>query len=68
MAATNEKNGAPRTPRINLNVPFKRCKYARALGAYWDAQHKVWYTYAGAHGAKRLVEFMSEQDKRVYID
>lgn len=65
---------ATKTARINLNVPFwhakdrtnKAVKYVKACGAYWDWKRKVWYTYAGAHGAKSLAKFMSPQDRKAY--
>jgi hypothetical protein len=55
-----------KTARINLNVPYPARKYAKACGAYWDRLHKVWYTYAGHAGAKRLARFMAEPDRKVY--
>lgn len=32
--------------RVNLNVPFPRKDEAKAHGAKWDAQRKVWYFFS----------------------
>lgn len=61
MAKNTEK-----TARINLNVPFAAHKYAKACGAYFDRAAKVWYTYAGHHGAAALARFMGAADRKVY--
>lgn len=61
-----EKKNTEKTARINLDVPYPAAKYAKACGAYFDRAHKVWYTYAGAHGAAALARFMAGADRKVY--
>ena len=64
-----------KTARINLTLPNWRkdkngknaaIKYFNKCGAYYDWRHKVWYTYAGHHGAKYLTPFMSDTDRKAY--
>lgn len=64
-----------RTNRINLNVPFwhgkggknKAAALVKALGAYFDYTHKVWYTYAGVHNLDAFRRFMSDADIATYL-
>lgn len=54
------------TARIDLDVPFRARKAAKAYGAYWDRVKKVWYTYAGHHNLEWFIRFMNDEDRAKY--
>lgn len=61
------KTETAKTARINLNVPYMARKHAKAIGAYFDNAHKVWYTYAGFHNLEALRRYMAPADQKVYL-
>lgn len=58
----------PQTPEIiYLMVSYYDREDAKKLGAKWDPNLRLWYTWSTHPNLKKMREFMHKDDVKVYL-
>ena len=64
----NRTTPQPETPEIiYLMVSYKQREDAKNLGAKWDPNLKLWYSWSTHPNLKKMREFMHKDDIGVYL-